>query len=601
MKRWRSQNERIMIGGLFLLLLASSFPWTGGNSLELGSANLSTMKKPDGITIDENDDLFQSVDKSQDDDDSESDRPSKKKKLKTKKKVTEVDDEEESDDSVIRRQFKVGEKVLEATYEASEEDDSKTLVTLAPRNETEGQTCVECKTYEVNHPLEDGNITNIRAINLAIKDSLKAKKKKKIELVHSSHSRKNKLVEIDDDNSDHSEQDVTEDPIKKACRNKKGKDSYTLCAMKELGRIANISGDEAYDASEIQDLFEKHIFKNLQSQLKDGTNANRQDDAKIAISNLIEKLDDSNSDGLRTVLTKLKQIPLIIEAQKLANLERESKALAKTNPARALRSLNEFNMRRWNFERTLGEDMYDTALTYENLVGDNFSRDRAMSQFYDSFVDPITPYHDALWSNDPFNSMRGLQTQNNYGSPINNPALRGARDQGRGGFPPIGQNGRNFPSRGTNNRSLPQGPGFNRGSQNNNGFANNSGLPSRFGAPTSNPGYNNSGYAPNRFGAPNVLAPYNQSAANNGRPYGSTSPGFMGNNGPGGVRTPVLNGANYYSGYNNCYGNPFAYRQGGNGTFSYQGGCAPNGNINPYPQTSMPYGAPGMSAARPRF
>ncbi len=606
MKRWQSKNEKLLIGGLFLLLVASSFPWTNVTDLELGSANLSAMKKPEGITIDENDDIFEAVDKSKNEDSSESDSKSSKKKVRAKKKVSKEDylaedeseESEESDDSSIHRKFEVGDKVLEATYETSEKDDSQTLVTLSPRNETEAQDCMECITYKVNHPLDGGEISNIRTINLAIKDAIKTAKKKKARVKLVTVSKYHKLADLDDENDDETSEHE-EDPIKKACKSKKGKDSYTLCAMKELGRIANITGDDAYDASEIQDLFEKHIFNNLQNQLKDKNNASRQDDAKIAISNLIEKLDDSNSDELRTGLTKLKLIPLVIEAQQLALKERESKALAKSNPVRALRVLNEFNMRRYNFERTLSEDMYDTALTYENLIGDNFSRDRAMLQFQDNFVDPINQYRDALWSSDPFNSMRNLQTQANMGS-VGNPALRGARDQmGRGGFPSRGGlNNRSLPPRaGTNSRFV--GPGQNGRfvpSNNPNGyqsrFANN-GISSRFSAPTTNSIYNNMGYGPNRYGAPNVLAPYKQSAINYGRPYGPSSPGYMGYGGPG-IRTPVLNGANYYSGYSYPYSDPFAYRPGINGAFSY----APNGA---YPQAGMPYGAPGMSAARPRF
>lgn len=596
MKRWQSKSEKKLIGGLLLLLAVTTLHWNNSSNLESGSANLSTTKKPEVTEIAEDDDLFKPVDSSQKEDEegndsSESSKTSSKKNVRDKKKVTVTDEEEETDDSSIRRQFEVGNKVLEATYEVDEDDDSKTLVTLAPRNGLESD-CKECRTYQVDHPLNEGNLKNIKTINLAIKKTIAAEKKKHTKVSVASNDRRHVRIEDDEDTK------KDQDPIKKACDSKRGNDSFTLCAMKELGRLANITGDDAYDASELQDLFEKHIFRGLQNQLKDKKSPSRQDDAKIAISNLIEKLDETNGDGLRSVLTKMKQIPLMVEANELASLERKSRDVSKSNPALAMRLLGEFNMRRWNFDRTLTEDMYDTAMSYESLVGDSLSREHAMSQFYENFVDPISPYHDALWSNDPFSSLRGIQGQNNFGTGQNfaNRGIRGGN--GQSAFPPFGTNG-TFQRPGFNNRGLPPGNGTNSRfvpPVNNNGGFNSAGIPSRFGQPTTNPIANPMGFGPNRFGAPNVLAPYNQSTANYGRPYGFSSPGYMGLNQPG-VRPPVLNGNNYYSGYANPYGNPFAYRANPNGAFSYQA-TAPNGAFyNP----AMPYGTPGMSAARPRF
>ena len=620
MKRWQNKKQKLMLGGLLLLLMASSVPWNHSLDIELGSANLSALARPKGFNIKDFKEDFV---------------PLKKTRLTTaKKKVIPTDDEDlDQESSVIgeetlKRNIKIGRKNLKATYEKSAKDSARTLVTLATQDDTEAQgSCAYCGTFEIDRPLKR-NLDTIQLMNEDIRKYFATKDKKikartvevadgddedYVKILH------HKLSKVDSDLSDLEDKEDDIDPIKEKCKSITSKDRYTLCAMNKLALLANIRGDKAYDSTQLKELFEKHIFRNLKNQLEDRVDSIRRDDAKINLVNLIEKLDEKNSNGLRSVLTKMEIIPHKIEAMEIANLKHEADLISKTNPSRALVLLNEFNWRRANFLQSINADIIDSADAYENLVSDDFSRPSAMNQFYENFMNPLSPMTSALFSEDPYTTLRGLQQNSNIDSPgQTNFAFRSARDQmGRNSNTTFNQSRSNFPTRGSSSRSFPSGPGydsrfanngqngnigqngfpqsfnngnggFNNAGLQNSGF-NNIGLQSRFGSPVTNPNFAyNAGPGYRGYGPQNAMVP-------NAQPFANRFPqqGYVGN-GPG-MGAPVLNGANYYPGYVNPQGNPFAYRPT-NGGFVYQ----TNFNQN------MSYGPQGMNqgingGARPRF
>lgn len=625
MKRWQTKNDKLMISGLLLLLFAGTISPLDWEHLQTGHLNLSATSKPDGVYI------------STDNPEIEVKEPKKAKPKKGKKssKDREEDSSESaetdgtSDKNLYHSQIAVNDTVLEATYETSQLNDKVTIVHLSPIDQTEGTDCTDCRTYIVTRPLNDGNYKNIAEINKLIQAQIKKSqkaKKKTVEVIGDVDTKQKPTTPSSKETApakrerDNSRSDIASDhdndPIELKCSNIRSDDRYTLCAMKELARVANISGDNAYGADELQDLFDKHIFRKLEAQLKDRRSASRREQASDAITDLLEKLDDSNSDNLRTTLTKLQQLPFVAEARQLGETWREMKSIERTNPQRALRLLGEFNNRRLLFQQHFNEGVYDMSLAYENLVdGDTFTREMAMNQLYSNFVDPVTSYRDALWSNDPVSALNGLQSglfDYNGGY-----AMRGLRDQSGGSnfFPPL-MNGNNGPSsRGFNQRGFPQqGPGG--------GFYRNANGPiqGRFGPVSPNGPYNNGfpgGVRPN--GAVPPLS-YNGVGFNNGfygnmGPYGGyngfATPGYIGLSSPG-IRQPLLNGANYGGGYCSSYGvglsNPYGYGYGnpnayagfGNRCGGFQAGYSPL-NRPAFMGGAMPMGTAGMSPTTPRF
>ncbi|MEY4616149.1 MAG: hypothetical protein RJB66_1109 [Pseudomonadota bacterium] len=655
MKRWQSKNEKLMVGGLFLVLMASSLSSTHLWISDLGSTDLATTianpepSRDNQSNTDELNDIPQTLtrrtlpaieESAQSEGDAEE-------RSETRNELVAPNRDREK---AIRGQLNVDERTFEATYKQDESDRSKTLVTLEPASETEGQACIECKTYRVPRPLNGGNLENIQAINKALKDKLKKDKDTVAERPQQNQppQREDRRPRPRDMNE--RDQFRSVDVIEERCGNKRSRDFFTLCAMKEFGRIANIKGDDAPDASELQDIFEQHIYSNLRDQLKDRNNKGRQDEAKIAISNLIEKLDTPNSEGVRTALTKMKQIPMILEVQDLAVLEREARSLEKTNPSRAMRLLNEFNVRRNGFQQSYNEDMIDMAQAYENLVDDDsLTRERALNLLYDNYVDPLSAYKDALWSNDPAGALNNLP---NPGlSNAVNGGLRGARGgQGGSNFPPLNQAGgnNNGMNNNMNSRGYPQTGGgfnsrFNNGGNvsnpmNNNNYGpsnmgpnNMNGMNSRFGAP--NTGFNQGGYQPmmNNYN-PGMNGGY--PPMNSGMPMGNygygpgmgySNPGYMGGMGMGGMgmggmgmggpgmggMRPPMYGTGMGGGLFGGYGGGIAVTPIGGGPFGggmyggpMYGGGMYGGGLGMMPMGGpgmFPMGGPGMSAARPRF
>lgn len=672
MKRWQSKNERIMVGGLMLVLMASSMASTSKWAINFESADLATTSAPkaERQTLNANQEESPQIPQQltrrtlPTADDSSSEASGSEQQLDSRSELGTP----ESPEKPIKGQLNVNDRVFEATYKQDDKDQTKTLVTLEPTVETEGQACVECKTYRVPKPLNGGNLENLQAINKVLKDKIKKDQQDNKEVAQQPRrseapDRNERGMRPRQLSQRNNERMV--DPIEERCVNKRSRDAFTICAMKELGRLANIKGDEAFDASELQDLFEQHIYTNLKDQLKDRSNKGRQDEAKIAISNLIEKLDTPNSEGLRTALTKMKQVPLMLEVQDLAILEREARSLEKTNPTRAMRLLNEFNVRRYAFQQAYNEDLMDMTQAYENLIDDDsLTRERAMNLLYDNYVDPLAAYRDALWSNDPAGALSSLPNPGLSNS-ING-GIRGARGgQGGGFFPPLNQSGtggnyypnnmnsRGFPSPGGGFNSRFANGGNNFGPMNNTvGPGNFGGMNSRFGAP--NGGFNPgpvqpmNGYNPN-FGGMNNGPGYNPGfnggygPINNGMGYGNygygpgmgyTNPGYLGASGPG-MRPPMygpsfgggFGGGGFcgnigmgmgspYGGYGGGCGYPtsnygsfgggIAVTPMGGGMYPYNnGGYGMAGGMAMYPMGGpgmmYPMGGPGMSAARPRF
>lgn len=670
MKRWQRKNEKLMVGGLFLVLVATSAPWLNTNALEVGTADLAATNKPSNNSSDARVVIHAQVAE----DISANETAATERTTSETSNAVVATEVANNDDQPIHAEIRVGNRILEATYESDDRDRNKTIVTLSQNGETEGQACNECQAYRVTHPLNGGNLDNIKIINQALQARIKEDQKVKREnppvQARRRDERPTRNSEVDD-REPRREQPQSrpremerryEDPIVKQCGNKRSQDVFTLCAMKELGRLANIKGDDAFDAAELQELFDEHIARNLRKQLTASQNPGRRDDAKIATANLIEKLDESNSEGIRIALTKLLQLPTIVDAQEIVNLYREAKLSEKTNPSRSLRLMQEFNTRRLLYQQRLNEDINDTALAYENLVDDEaFTRDRAMSQLYDSYIDPLLPYRDALWSNDPSTAMNGLMNPLNQ---VDGTSMRGARSQGGANFfPPLGQQGqmnnggRGYngvnPRGGNNSGFPPSGGGFNSRF---NGQQNNGPMQGRF-APGTNygPGGNF-----NAMGGPvrpinGGVGPMGNMGFNGGYNY---NPGFMGGMGMGGmgmgmgmgmgggIRPPMFGGGfgngfgmgvgpNYGGGFCNGMGmgmyNPVGggcgygpvgggiaalpigggprppYYGGGFGVgFGMGGGFGmgmqPMGpGMFPGGPGMMPWGGPGMGATRPRF
>jgi hypothetical protein len=629
MKRWQSKYDKLMVSGLLLLLISGSIPWTSVSEFEFGTATLSAMKKPDGLRLFKDSNLDITDDSILDNmRTSAKDSRRKESKVRPKKKDSEVsgtlDNDDEINEETIHRQVKVKGKTYDITYQVSDEDESKTEAIV--ETEAKGPCAICDRLVGIDLDLTKSNIPSLQSTMKKIIAKNPTKSKLKIALNRNAN---------DDSDDDFNDDDKERNPFKNECGKKRSKDAKTICAMNVLGRLASRTGDDAYDESELEELFKKYIEKNLIKQLQAPVDSDRREGARNAVSDLIENLEDNDSSRLANSLASLRSLAKASEAREAALIKREADLTATTNPSRSMRLRAEFERRRMLFERDLYTDSNDlySSLVYRN----GGSPDLALSQFYDTYGDSVSSYRDALWSTDPYTSINAIQTpaspNNSLPATNFNPALRGARDQGgRNGFPPLNQQaGTNFPSRGSNIRSLPRGPGVNTqfGGAGNTGFPGsgrfgqpsgnggyppggypqqgsvNNTYPSRFGVPNTGPIYNNQnlGYGPTRFGAPNVMAPYPQSAVNYGQQYAPTSPGYMGWGQQGLASTPVLNGTNYYAGYpniNNPYPNAFAYRPGVGGTYNLPVNYSPYNTGYPQAQ-GMPYGAPGGSAARPRF
>jgi hypothetical protein len=215
------------------------------------------MKKPESLLINDykrnNDELFEM----------ESDEEERSSELADDELK---DPDEDKVNTPIRRKFKVGNKTLNATYKTAKNDRSKTIVTLSdPRETTEGQaTCDECGSYEITRPLRNGNYETIQAINRSLEKQIhpvkKGSRREKVagerRLLRRSEDRR-RLTLRDRDFDDERQ---TKDPIDGKCGHISNDDRYTLCAMRELGTLAKIRGDRAWESEELQELFETHIF-----------------------------------------------------------------------------------------------------------------------------------------------------------------------------------------------------------------------------------------------------------------------------------------------------------------------------------------------------
>jgi hypothetical protein len=551
MKRWQTKNDRLLIGGLFLLIFAGSLPWTENGQYESGVANLS-----------------QQAPKAKETKGDKGEPKAAKKKI-----VVNTDDS-------VERDLTVDEKHHTVTYRPDKNNPKKTVVEIAPdKTQTEGVSpCDYCGTIVVGHPFgkQESTIKLIdETVQKLIEQGEKEQPKKLVaERKPEKTPEKEKKEKADSKKGD---------PILAECKEIHSKDKFTFCAMDKLAELANITGNDSYDAEELERLFQKHIAVNLEKQLRDGKSPGRQQEAQNEITDLMAKLDEINSEGLVSKLTKMQTIPAYIEANNVAQLSTVLKTFDKDDP-RYLLLQQELMIRRSNLQQMLNNTYADTADAYSSIIdSDRFPAQRAYLDLYQNFAAPMSAISQAVWSDDPYNALKNLGTPNiTHQNMAAYNAQRGARDQmGRTSFnnygpKNYGPNQNNFPNRGNNSRGLPQSngpgsrfagsgqdrfapsyqqPGFgpNRGYQQPGNY--NTGVPPRFGAP---------GNAPTVFGTPNFMAPNQPATVYNGYPYGVASPGYQG--GPGAAfRSPVINGGNYPgAGYSNTY------RPGLAGAYPYQ-------------------------------
>jgi len=547
MKRWKTKNEKMLIGGLFLLLVLSSLPWVDRNQLFNGFSALSSEQVTTGEAV----------------------------KLSNEKGIGVVTPPSANGEVAVTSKsapnlapkpevsHKVGmslshEKHLKEMNQAAEScDPDKVICEKSFVNETtktiDGAITPETKKVETKNP-EPKTI-----VKVIYKKEKKSKDK--------------------DDEDDYD----SLDEVEKVCLSKKsgsGKEhqrekeseSYTKCAMNKLMSLAKkLPKNSRPTGDEMKNLIEENVYHNLLNQIKEGLSEGAsRDDQKLMdkahsqIESLIEKLTDSHYADARKKLSEIKRIAMNEQIKTTHKLLNDANRLASTGDfVGASMLLNEFQQSRIQMTSLLNTDLHRMRDVYNQMRGeDGFPLRVASSEFRELYYQPYNTVNTRLWNS---NSV------GDYGN------YQGSRLSRSGGFGSAYQPGSGY-------RGGPQGgyygrDNFNNGRQYNNG--NRPPVPGqsgqwdtagnfiRSGGPMVNgqqgPPFNqtayNGAYGPNTLqGSNRPYAPNIYGSANYGPNYGINGRAqqpFI-NGGAWRPATPGISNPTGF-GYGNGYGTPNYY------------------------------------------
>lgn len=484
MKRWKTKNDKRLIGGLLILLAMASLPWVDRNELYNGFSILSSEETSESQkAFDEN--IQKGVGSI-----SADDMPAKPKAQESDKKVAKPVEKKEA--LQVKEDVKPQEKAV-----------------VASKEQTEAIVCVgECasKKSASGAPAEKDTLAILmdRMNDLA----------KRFTNKEDSESKKRK--DRRDDDWDDEDDRRSDDLVEKACNRKgyrnKENSYYTTCAMQELARLAKLSNkDKRPTSNEMTELIEDHIYHNLLEVMKEGmsaeaTSTERSEMRKLdrELERLIEKLAGSRYTDARKKLSEIKRLAINDRVRETNSLLTEANALATMGDfAGASLMLNEFQNSRVRMSGLISTDLHDMRDVYTNMIGvDGFSRSRATAEFRNLYMQPYNSVNNRLWSGNPTwdygtqgGGNRTARAGGGYDSAFPRaPGIRGGTQQGGANYgPPVaGQRAQLGP-----NGSV--GPVVNNGQQYSghpaaNNWANGSNHvqgPGRFNAPYNNGLVNN--------------------------------------------------------------------------------------------------------------
>lgn len=497
MKRWKTRNDKILVGGLLLLLAVISLPWVDRNELYNGFSILSSKDSAD-----------------------------------TKVELDKSKTAALTCDAICQAaKAASGAPAQEGTFAALAEEISKIAKSVTSLKEDRSRD--------------------------------------------SSDPRKRR----DPRDRDGFDDRRSDDLVEKACNRKNYKNkeinNFTLCAMKELARLAKLKDkDKRPTNKEMAELLEEHVYDHLLEVMKEGMSDEASSDEKTAmrkadreIERLIEKLAGSRYKDTRKKLSEIKRLAINERVKETNKLLIEAKAMETAGDLVTARMLlSEFGVKRNETKRLIDGELTDMYGVYSDMIGEDFSRSSANLEYRSFYYQPYDSINTRLWSSNPagnygvqgnrsaraagYNSgfsqgpgNRGgtQQAFNNPGRVNNGPPVAGQRAQ----FGPGGSIGPAVNGNGFQQQQRPIALATNNGANWPNSVQGQQ--PGRFNAPY------NSGFVNNWT---NNVSPWTQQAGISGAwnaprvgSPGIANPGINGFNG--------AYGGNYYSGYSNyLYGNP---------------------------------------------
>lgn len=400
MKRWKTKNDKILVGSLLLLLAVISLPWVDRNELYNGFSILSSKDSAKSYL-----DSVQALDK-----------------LDKNDKENGVEDAYGANPfagaGTQKAQIKEEKKEKEASKQAQSMTKHSTAKTISAtkvesdKSKSEAVGCdAICQAAKAasGAPAQE-NI--FAALAKEISDIAKSVTTLKEDRNRDSDPRK--LRDRKDDFDDEDDDGGSDDLIEKACNKKdyKNKENnyYTLCAMKELARLAKLKDkNERPTSKEMNELLEEHVYDQLLEVMKEGMSDEASSDEKTAmrkadreIERLIEKLAGSRYKDTRKKLSEIKRLAINEHLKSTNKLLTEANALASAGDyVTASMLLREFEVNRNKTSLYIREELEDMYGVYSSMIGDDFSRSSANLEYRSFYHQPYESINTRLWSSNP--------------------------------------------------------------------------------------------------------------------------------------------------------------------------------------------------------
>lgn len=622
MRRWKTKSEKILMGGLLLLLVASSLPWSEqatNNGFSTISGHESLRGESEGMIVGESVAHLSAQERPHPGPKSDSKNKEKLPPPQQEKKTPErKGDVDKDNDKFIGIVLGPEGKSYSVEADCSSNKDNQSCEFTARETQTEATSCDNCTYNAITGHYSTAGAVNRQAmlhhIGKEIEAIYKNQGKDKKDIVTKGSSKKPQKRDRRDDDYD------DEDAIEKICSKKgyknKKSEHYTSCAVKEMMRLATLSDkDERPTGDEMTDLIKDHVYETFLTQMKEGSGpeASREEKSQMRkadrdIERLIEKLGGSRYREARETLSEIKRFALDERAKNTAKILSEANSLAAMGDyVNAALLLNEFQKERTSMTGLLNADLSDMQTVYSNMIKENgFSRSNAMSEFKTLYYQPYNNVNSRLWSSNPTwdyssTTNRSLRSGGFVAPGQQSPPISGIRGGTSGNY-----NGRG----GVSNPNGPPVAGQ-QGHLGPHGVAPITGSSQQY--PVNNPSANNGNYGRNFVpGQQSSLyspagASYNNGTSiywpNNVNTWGRTPqqqtwiPGTPSPATPGIAGNPYASSyPSYYTGYTNHLYN--------SGTSPYPtagwGTTVPGGTSSFAPMQPGLYGQQG-SVARPRF